>query len=192
MKCPFCGFENLQGIDECEHCGEDLTAFDGAKPKDKLEKSLLKDPIEALHFERGESVAPETSVREVAEILARTNRCVLVVEAEALVGIVTERDLLFKVMGSKQDLDRTTAKEIMTPQPESLAPSDKLAFALNKMAIGGYRHIPLVRDGRPIGAISVRDILGYLADMFPNAVASASDPVVPEMSALRPQSPANR
>ena len=174
MNCPFCGFENLQGIDQCEHCGEDLTAFDIAKPKDKLEKSLVKDTIESVHYERSEFVPPTAPVREVAEKLARTNRCVLVVEAEQLVGIITERDMLFKVMGAVKDWEQLAAKDIMSPQPESLSPSDKLTFALNKMAIGGYRHIPLVREGRPIGAISVRDILAYLAEMFPKAVSEAT------------------
>ena len=174
MKCPFCGFDNLQGVDECEQCGEDLTAFGGAKPKDKLEKSLHKDRIEAVHYQQVEMVGPDASVRDVAEKLRHSNRCVLVMEADALIGIVTERDLLFKVIGTDKNLDTTTVREIMTPQPVTLSPSDKLAVALNKMAMGGYRHIPLIRDGHPIGAISVRDILGYLAEMFPKAVGPQS------------------
>ncbi len=170
MNCPFCGNDNIQGIDECEQCGEDLTAFAGVKHRDKLEKSLHKDSIESVHYDPVETVGPNASVREAAEKLAQSNRCVLVIDQGNLVGIVTERDILFKFMGTGRDPEGTPVTEIMTSRPDTLGPSDKLAFALNKMAIGGFRHIPLLKDGKPLGAISVRDILGYLAEMFPKVV----------------------
>lgn len=170
MNCPFCSAENIAGTDECEQCGEDLTAFDALRPKDRLEKSLVKDPIEAIHLESVAMVESRTSVREAAEKLAHSNRCVLVMDEGRLVGIVTERDILFRFMGTGKDLDQTRVTDIMTPKPETLESSDKLAVALNKMAIGGYRHVPLTRKGQPIGAVSVRDILGYLAEMFPKEV----------------------
>jgi CBS domain-containing protein len=170
MDCPFCGAENISGSDECEHCGEDLTAFDNVHPKDRLEKSLIKDAIETIRLEPLATVESRSSVREAAEKLAQSNRCVLVMDGEQLVGIVTERDILFRFMGTGKDPEQTPVADIMTPKPETLEPSDKLAIVLNKMAIGGYRHVPIMRGGRAIGAVSVRDILGYLAEMFPKAV----------------------
>jgi len=50
----------------------------------------------------------------------------------------------------------------MTPHPETVGPADPLAFALGKMAGGGYRHLPVVKDGQPVGVISVRDILRHI------------------------------
>ena len=177
MNCPFCSYDNLQGMDECERCGEDLTAFDGNQPKGRLEKSLAKDPISSLHLPEVAMVDPAATVRKVAELLAATNRCVLVVDKQSLAGIVTERDLLFRFMGTGRDPGETPVADIMTPKPETLDQNDKLTVALNKMAIGGFRHIPLMRNGAPIGAVSVRDILEYLADMFPKEVrAGAVDP----------------
>jgi CBS domain-containing protein len=55
----------------------------------------------------------------------------------------------------------------MTPSPETLTDEDSLAYAVNKMSVGGYRHIPLLRDGRAVGIISIRDVLGYLSRLFP-------------------------
>lgn len=177
MNCPFCSYDNLPGMDECEQCGEDLTAFDGNQPKGKLEKSLAKDPISSLQLPEIAMVEPAATVREVAELLAGTNRCVLVVDQQRLAGIVTERDLLFRFMGTGKDPDETPVADIMTPKPETLDQNDKLAVALNKMAIGGFRHIPLMRNGLPIGAVSVRDILAYLAEMFPKEMrAAVADP----------------
>lgn len=167
MKCPFCGYKNLEGIDDCEKCGEDLTGFDGVHPHDRLEKSMDVDALSQFHLSAPQLVAPETPVQEVVEKLARENRCVLVMNENKLVGIVTERDVLFKVAGVKKDLKKIPVSEVMTPNPETLGPSDRIAFAVNKMSIGGFRHIPIVKDGRPLGVVSVRDIVAYLAQMFP-------------------------
>ncbi len=174
MKCPFCGFNNLAGEDLCEHCGESLTNFEGARPRDRLEKSIVKDAIEKIETPGMATVAPNASVKEVVEQLARHNRCILVTEGDQLVGIVTERDVLFKFMGSAKNAETTPVSQIMTAKPETLEPSDKIALALNKMTIGGFRHIPITRQGVPQGVVSVRDVIGYLADMFPELTRTKS------------------
>jgi len=59
----------------------------------------------------------------------------------------------------------------MTPDPEVLGLADPIAYALNKMSVGGFRHIPLVdATGRPVGIVSVKDIVDYIVDFFPNDV----------------------
>jgi CBS domain-containing protein len=100
----------------------------------------------------------------------RENRvgCVLVVDGASLVGIVTERDLLMKLQGA--DLDRSV-DELMTRDPETLHPDDPIAYALNLMSDGGFRHVPLVdAQHRPVGVVSVKDVVNYLADFFPKTV----------------------
>src|SRR5262245_58066810 len=104
MKCPFCGAKNLAGADDCEKCGEDLTAFDGVHPHDRLEKSMDLDTLAEFRLSPPILVPLDTPLQEIAERLAKENRCVLVMEKERLVGIVTERDLLFKATGLKKDL----------------------------------------------------------------------------------------
>jgi len=170
MKCPFCGYANIQGEAECDKCGEDLTSFDGVKRPDRLEKSLTKDPISTLNTSDFARVTPDTPVKQVAEQLALSNRAILVMEGETLVAIVTERDVLFKFIGHHKSLEKTPVSEIMTRNPETLHPTDKLAVALNKMSIGGFRHIPICDQGVPKGVLGARDILSYLAEMFPQVV----------------------
>jgi CBS domain-containing protein len=53
----------------------------------------------------------------------------------------------------------------MTRSPETVAPADILAVALGKMDSGGYRHLPVVDGGKPIGVISVRDVLRHLTSL---------------------------
>jgi CBS domain-containing protein len=170
MKCPFCGNENIAGSDDCEDCGEDLTAFDGVRLNTRLEKSIAKDALKTLPGSIPVLVGLDAPLRQVADQLALENRSVLVVDGGKLVGIVTERDILFKVMGTGQDWEAMAVSQVMTPNPETLEFSDKIAYALHKMALGGFRHIPILQEGRPEGVVSVRDILEYLAEMFPDAV----------------------
>ena len=94
--------------------------------------------------------------------------CVLVVQDERLVGIITERDLLLKLDGT--NLDRPIG-DLMTPDPEVLTPDAPIVYALNKMSVGGFRHVPLVDElQRPVGIVSVKDIIDYIVDFFPNDV----------------------
>ena len=97
--------------------------------------------------------------------------CVLVVEAGRLVGIFTERDVLTKVVTAGRDIDTTPVGEVMTRDPECLTLDDGIAYALNMMSVGGFRHIPLVdADGYPTGMVAMRDIVDYIVDLFPEEV----------------------
>jgi len=93
--------------------------------------------------------------------------CVLLVTDGKLKGIFTERDVLMKVVGNQIDLEHTPASAYMTPDPVTLPADDVVAFALNKMVIEGFRHIPLVdEEKRPVGVVSMRDIIEYLSDYY--------------------------
>ena len=52
----------------------------------------------------------------------------------------------------------------MTPDPVVLRHDDTIAVAINKMAVGGFRHIPIVEDGRPTGVVTARDVFHHLAE----------------------------
>ena len=59
----------------------------------------------------------------------------------------------------------------MTADPETLRPEDRIAWALKLMHVGGYRHVPLTDEtGRPVGVISVKDIVDFIVDLFPAPV----------------------
>ena len=85
---------------------------------------------------------------------------VIVDEAGNLAGIFTERDLLTKAVGPEKA--QLPVSAFMTPRPETVRESDSLAYVLHKMDGGGYRHLPVVKNGRPVGMISVRDMLHHI------------------------------
>src|SRR5262245_9096144 len=99
MICPFCSQQNLQGADDCERCGEDLTAFDGVRPKDRFEKSLVKDGLARLKPFGAVCVPPATPLKTIVEMLDQNRQPVLVTEQGRLLGLVTERDIFFRVIG---------------------------------------------------------------------------------------------
>jgi CBS domain-containing protein len=84
-------------------------------------------------------------------------------EGAELLGIFTERDVLMNIAGREREFASDAVREWMTPNPETVAEDDSIAFAIHKMDVGGYRHLPVMEAGQPVGIISVRDVVRYLA-----------------------------
>jgi len=172
MRCPSCGFENLAGADWCEGCKQPLAGEEPAGADAGLERDLRTDPVSLLRPARPITVSPNDAVGDVVRLLAeRGIGCALVTWCDALVGIFTERDVLMKIGDRYAAMKDMPVRHFMTPVPESLASEDSIAFALNRMAVGGFRHVPIEKDERPVGIISVRDVLDYLARHFPELLA---------------------
>ncbi len=163
MKCPACNAENIPGEDFCESCQESLAAMDGLALKDIHQKSVLEDPLKNLTFQKTVIVGPRQSVLEAAQKMNEAHvGSALVGSVDKMEGIITERDILYKVMGEKKNPAEVLVSSVMTPNPESLSENDSIAYALNLMSLGGYRHVPILRNGKPAGVVSVRAILSYL------------------------------
>ncbi len=101
----------------------------------------------------------DATAQAAAELMAeRRVGAVMVVEHGRLLGIVTERDIVFRVVAKGRTADATTLAEVMTPRPETLSPQDSAVAALEKMQAGRYRHLPVLRDDEVCGMVSIRDI----------------------------------
>ena len=102
-------------------------------------------------------------VYEAIRVMGENNvGSVLVMEGDLMVGILTERDFLTKVAG-QPGFENRPVGEFMTTKPETVSPLDPLAFAMQKMDTGGYRHLPVVGENDcPVGVISVRDVLKHI------------------------------
>jgi CBS domain-containing protein len=164
MICPHCGNDNLPGAEECGRCNQDLTQLDRPFALDPVERSLIEDPVGRLDPRRPVTTGPATSVREAIRLMLDHNVGALLVvdETDRLLGIFSERDLLTKIAGLRDDYAERPVSEFMTRQPEAVSPHHTLAFALHKMDCGGYRHVPVLEDGHPIAMISVRDMLRHI------------------------------
>ena len=163
MICSACGYANIEGADVCERCEQSLTHLSKPRPKSNLERSIWKDHLSLLSPRSPFTVTPETKTGEVLKLLVdRSIGCVVVVKGEQVVGIFSERDALMRLNTEYAQCAQRPVSEFMTPTVESLQLDDKIAFALHKMDLGGYRHLPILEDGQLRGVISVRDILRYM------------------------------
>jgi len=156
--------DNLPGAEICERCMQDLTQLDRPTAGNRVERSLLEDPVSVLQPRRPLTLKPTATVREaIGTMLAHDVGALLVVDAQGkLLGIFSERDLLTKVAGRPEPCADVPVQDLMTPRPEAVTTTDTMAFALHKMDVGGYRHLPVLHDGVPIGVISVRDMLRHI------------------------------
>ena len=108
------------------------------------------------------SALADTTVRAAAISMASNNvGAILVVDAAGkLAGLFTERDMLNRVVARGLDPDSTPLSAVMTAQLQTATPDKPLAHALHMMFEGGFRHVPVVEDGRPVGMVSARNALG--------------------------------
>jgi CBS domain-containing protein len=164
LVCPYCDHDVIEGADECEACGQPLTEFNLPVPATPVERALLTDRIKLFQGRQPLIVSPTMPVREVLRLMVDNKvGCVAVVEKKKLAGIFTERDVLLKIGERAGELGTHPVSEFMTAKVESLPATAKIAFAVHRMDLGGFRHIPVTNtDGEPTGIFSVRDILAYL------------------------------
>jgi CBS domain-containing protein len=164
MICPTCGWDNLPGNEECSNCLQDLTPLDRPAPGNKVERSLMEDPVSALDPHEPIILPATATVHEAIRTMLTCNigSVLIVDQSGVLVGIFSERDLLKKIAGKRDDYAKLPVSEFMTANPETVKTTDTLDFVLHKMDGGGYRHLPVVNDGRPSGVISVRDMLRHI------------------------------
>lgn len=165
MICPDCKTDNIDGADLCESCGGNL---DLPRTHSKFEEHLMRDPLSVLEPSDAPSVSPGDPVYLAVHIMQRLGvECVLVKEDNKVVGILTERDILMKAAGEKVDLNAVPVSQLMTPDPVILREQDTLAVALNKMSVGGFRHIPLVTGKRDPLVISIQDVFRHISQYIP-------------------------
>jgi CBS domain-containing protein len=163
--CPYCEAENIEGADECERCGEALTYLSVRVPATSVEGDLLRDRIERLWPKSPSTVSLDTPVGQVLnKMVDERIGCVMIVDGGKLAGIFSERDALMKLNTDAARFLERPISQFMTPDPVTLETNDKIAFALHKMNVGGYRHIPILFGGKLAGVISIRDILRYLTE----------------------------
>ena len=147
---------------EFEDAYEDVQRVRGAVLETPVSQVMVRDPL---------MVDADATVVEAVNVMnEQRTGCVLVRKDAQLVGIFTERDVLRKVIFRDGNRSWPVAA-VMTPDPETLPESASIAYALNKMSVDGYRHIPIVdAEGQPTGVVSVKDIIQFVVEWFPESV----------------------
>jgi len=119
---------------------------------------LIRDVIAGR---KAYTTSSHTSIADAARLMKQhAIGALMVVDEGELVGIFTERDVVFRVIAADKDPKSTRVASAMTPKPRALDASRPLGHALHLMYEGGFRHVPVIEDGKPIGMVSARDALG--------------------------------
>ena len=162
MICPVCRFGNFPGDDNCANCGADLWNADTPQSVTSFRGKLLGMHLDELGAPEPHVIDIGASIDEaIGRMRAEAVDCLLVTDHGALVGIFTDRDAILKVAG--RPVAGRTIGEVMTHDPVILRSGDPVAVAIHKMAVGGFRHVPIVKGGVPVGVVSARDVFRHLA-----------------------------
>ncbi|MAT72473.1 MAG: CBS domain-containing protein [Planctomycetaceae bacterium] len=165
QACPYCGADVIEGADVCDECQHSLTDMSLPEPTSEVERGLLRDLVTELSPHKPLTVPPTATIGEtLAKMVAESIGCIVVADGGKMVGIFTERDALLRVNVDAVKLADRPISSVMTPNPATLRAEDKIALALQRMNVGGYRHLPILDGEELVGVISIRDILNYLTE----------------------------
>jgi CBS domain-containing protein len=122
---------------------------------------MFSQPIrDVMEKEKLLTAPPQTAVSKAARQMAKRNvGAVLVMEKGHLVGIFTERDAVFRVIARGLDPLTTPLIDVMTATPKTVAADKSFGYALLLMHENGFRHLPVIENGKLIGIVSARHAL---------------------------------
>jgi CBS domain-containing protein len=128
---------------------------------DHVEPDMSLRSLRSIVAGQPPAIAEKTMTVLEAAILMKEQAkgALLVVEATRLIGIFTERDALFRVIAGGRDPASTRIADVMTAHPQTMHPDEPFVKALRLMHKRGFRHLPVVEHGRPLGVVSARDAL---------------------------------
>ena len=167
MICPSCGHDNLEGMDRCDNCMKSLRDLDvpRADATGGVVRSVMEDNLSRLEQDEGVTARANDSALDVAQRMKESRKgCALVIDdAGKLVGIFTEHDVMKKLISAGESGTDVPVGELMSRNPEMLRETDSVAAALNKMAMGRYRHVPVAKQDGSYGVASITSVLKYIA-----------------------------
>jgi CBS domain-containing protein len=152
------------------------------REEEKLGEAILAATIRDMEPKPAGTLREMATIRAGVQLMLEEKLGAVIVERDGQpVGIFTERDLMRRVVAAGIDLDREL-EEVMTPDPETLGLDDSIAYALNRMTVGGFRNIPIVdENGALVGIISQREVVDYIVSLLPNHVINL--PPLPDLEA---------
>jgi CBS domain-containing protein len=159
------------GISEFDDAWEDEDESGLVREARRLGEGVLSATVRSLEPRPAVCVPEGLPIREAIALMVQRGIGAVLVEREGrAVGIFTERDVLRRVVLRELDQGRPVS-EVMTRDPEALGADDGIAFALNRMIEGGYRHLPIVDgQGRAQAVLSLREVVSFIVELLPGRV----------------------
>lgn len=140
-----------------------------------LDSNTFLCPISEISLPSVISVNYKMKLKEAISLMQKrkVGSLVIIDDKDELVGIFTERDVLMRVIGIIANWEETPLSDVMTATPQTLQKGDEIAYVLNNMHVGGYRHIPIVDENdRPISMVSIKDVVRWVLDHFPKEITN--------------------
>ena len=162
--------------------------FEEAKPVRVFDSNLLREPLGVLPHGKLILLSPHDTVTDAVRTMQGEHRGYVLVTRDGtpeseVVGIFTERDVLLRIVDRGRNPATLPLSEVMTQEPETLPVTANIAYLLNKMSVGGFRHVPVVDEqGRPVFVVAVRDVLELLVKSFPREILNLREfdaPAIP-------------
>jgi CBS domain-containing protein len=152
------------------------------RQEESLGQAILDATIRDLEPKPAGTLREMSTIRAAVQLMLEEKLGAVIVEREGQpVGIFTERDLMRRVVAAGIGLDRAL-EEVMTPDPDTLGLDDGMAYALNRMTVGGFRNIPIVdENGALVGIVSQREVVDYIVSLLPSHVINL--PPLPDLEA---------
>jgi CBS domain-containing protein len=132
----------------------------------------LMQPIERLFSKPALTVDVGQTVGEALSVMReRAYGAIVITRNEKVAGIITERDLICRIIGVVPDFEKMSVAEAMTANPITLRTEDPIVYVMHNMQVGGYRHVPIVDDeDRPVSIVSIKDVVRFVLSYFPRDV----------------------
>jgi len=148
-----------------------LKDYSPTQYSDELEESLCEDEVAAMAVTPVETITPDATVEDAVHRMAQKDvGCLLVTDEDGhLLGIFSERDVLMKVAAGYDQVKGQPVRDLMTAKPVVCYETDSPAKALNLMAVGSFRHIPVLDvDDKVAGILGPRRVTKYLQKYLPS------------------------
>ena len=158
-----------------DHLNEEMTI---ANEQDSAGTALTSEtflsPIKELKLPPVAGVESSTKLGDAIKLMQdKKIGSLIVTDNSRLIGIFTERDVLMKVIGVLDNWQEREISEVMTTGPQTLMDGDEIAYVLNNMHVGGYRHVPIVDENEaPVSMVSIKDVVSWILDHFPQEITN--------------------
>jgi CBS domain-containing protein len=145
-----------------------LKNYDPLDSTDPLERGLCLDRVDVVQVKPFTTLDADATIQDALALMAKHEiACLLITQHDKLVGIFSERDVLNRVAHRYDEIKFKPVRDYMTDKPAAVYETDSPAKALNLMATGGFRHVPILNvEDKVVGIIGPRRVTAYLQKLL--------------------------
>jgi len=127
---------------------------------------VMEDTVKAVMVKHVITCDPEITLQNAVKLMKKKNlTCLVVVKNKIPIGIVTERDIMFKAVANNLDSSKILIEKIMTSPIKTISPEDKIYYASSMLLKMGIKRLPVVKDNKLVGIITQKDLLEYFTKL---------------------------